>query len=526
MPSTGPDRRPSILLVMFDQMSAQSLPCYGHPLVQAPHLQALADRGVVFENAYCNSPLCSPSRSSMIAGQLPSRIGAYDNAAELPSSVPTFAHYLRVLGYRTCLSGKMDFAGADQLHGYEERLTTDLTPADFGWTPEWDRPEQVQWWFHDLAGVVDAGPYDHSLAMAYDEEACAQAIRWLHDTARGTDQRPFLLTVSFMHPHDPYLAHREFWARYDDEAIDLPEVPCIAPEARDPHSRRLYAMYDRDEYAITELRIRRARRGYYGMIGYIDAALGRILAALDELGLCDDTVVIATSDHGDMLGERGLWYKMAFFERAVRVPLIVCAPRLFRQRRVTECVSLVDLLPTLLEIAGGHGEVAPAAPIDGASLLPLATGDAGDRANTVYGEYLAEGTCQPMFMIRRGTTKYVACAGDPPQLFDLANDPLELNNLAMRPDHAATAADFAAEAAEKWDSDGIRRQIISSQRRRALVHRALLQGRVQAWDYAPPTADSRQYLRNHAGEMFKSDRRWRVPFRPPPIRDGRAAGVG
>src|SRR5262245_22796662 len=206
---------------MFDQMSAQSLPCYGHGVVQAPWLQGLADNGVLFERAYCNSPLCSPSRFAMMTGRLASRIGAYDNAAELLSSLPTIAHRVRALDYRTCLSGKMDFTGADQLHGYEERLTTDLSPADFGWTPDWDHPEQLQGWFHDLASVVDAGPYDRSLSMDYDEAACNQAVRWLHDAAQGGDGRPFFLTVSIMHPHDPYLARREFWERYDEAAIDM-----------------------------------------------------------------------------------------------------------------------------------------------------------------------------------------------------------------------------------------------------------------------------------------------------------------
>ena len=513
-------RPPNILLVMFDQMSAQSLPCYGHGVVRAPHLQGLAERGAVFENAYCNSPLCSPSRFAMMTGQLPSRIGAYDNAAELNAGVPTFAHHLRALGYRTCLSGKMDFTGADQLHGYEERLTTDLSPSDFGWTPEWDAPEKLQPWFHDLASVVDAGPYDHSLAMTYDEEAAGQAVRWLYETAGGTDERPFLLTVSFMHPHDPYLARREFWDLYEDAAIDLPQVPYIAPTARDPHSRRLHAMYDRDEYAITEERIRRARRGYYGMISYIDAQLGRILAVLETLGQRDDTVIIATADHGDMLGERGLWYKMTFFERAVRVPLILCAPKLFAARRVAQGVSLVDLLPTLLGIAGRSERDALPAPIDGTSLLPLMNGSASGP-DTIYGEYMAEGTSQPIFMIRRGNHKYVTCAGDPPQLFDLAADPLELDDLAGRAEQAALEAAFAAEAARKWDSAAIRRQVIDSQRRRLLIHDALLQGRVQPWDYAPVVDASRQYFRNNTDASFTSDRPSRVPRRPAPARDGR-----
>jgi choline-sulfatase len=508
---------------MFDQMSAQSLPCYGHAVVKAPHLQALADRGVVFENAYCNSPLCSPSRFAMMTGQLASRIGAYDNAAELSAGVPTFAHYLRGLGYRTCLSGKMDFTGADQLHGYEERLTTDLSPSDFGWTPTWDEPDRLHPWFHDLASVADAGPYDHSLAMAYDEEAAGQAVRWLYEMAGGADERPFLLTVSFMHPHDPYLARREFWDLYEGEAIDLPQVPSIAPAERDPHSRRLWAMYDRDEYAITEERMRRARRGYYGMISYIDAQLGRILAALEALGRRDDTVVVATADHGDMLGERGLWYKMTFFERAVRVPLILCAPVLFAPRRVAQGVSLVDLLPTLVSIAGGGERGATAAPIDGVDLTPLA-GGADGGPDAVHGEYMAEGTSQPIFMIRRGRHKYIACAGDPPQLFDLAADPLELNNLAAQPEHAALAATFAEEVVRKWDGDAIHRQVIDSQRRRLLIHAALLQGRLRPWDYQPAVDASRQYYRNLTAKPMLSDRASRVPSRPRPSRDGWARG--
>ena len=150
---------PNIVLVMFDQMAALSLPCYGHGIVNAANLRALAANGVVFEQAYCNSPLCSPSRHAMMTGRLPSRIGAYDNAAELASTMPTFAHYLRLAGYRTCLSGKMDFSGADQLHGYEERLTTDLSPSDFGWTPNWDEPRRLYPWFHDLRSVVEAGAW-------------------------------------------------------------------------------------------------------------------------------------------------------------------------------------------------------------------------------------------------------------------------------------------------------------------------------------------------------------------------------
>jgi choline-sulfatase len=221
-----------------------------------------------------------------------------------------------------------------------------------------------------------------------------------------------------------------------------------------------------------------------------------------------------------MLGERGLWFKMTFFERAVRVPLILCAPALLAPRRVSHCVSLVDLLPTLLDIADGKRDALPA-PIDGMSLMSLASSGVGGPG-TVYGEYMAEGTSQPIFMIRRGDHKYVACAGDPPQLFDVAADPLELSNLAGRAEHAALEAAFAVEAAQKWDSAAIRSQVIDNQRQRRLIHEALLQGRVADWDYAPPIDSSRQYYRNLSGAEFASDRASRVPSRPPPARDGRA----
>ncbi len=516
-PSTTQDR-PNILFVMFDQLSPQSLPCYGHPLVQAPHMQALAGNGVVFDNAYCNSPLCAPSRFSMMAGQLPSRIGAWDNAAEFPASVPTFAHCLRKAGYRTCLSGKMHFVGADQLHGYEERVTTDMYPGDFGWTPTWDEPARVHWWFHNMLSVTEAGPYDRSLEIEYDEDVGFQAERWIYAAVRGNDARPFMLTVSFMHPHDPYLAPREHWERYRADDIDMPAVPWIAPERRDPLSRRMYELYDRGEYRVTEAHIRAARHAYYAMISYGDALLGRLLSALKATGLDTNTVIVVSADHGDMLGERGLWYKMNFFERSTRVPLIANAPGRFAPRRIAANVSLVDLLPTFAALAGG---VEPIEPVDGHDLLPMCEGADSGRSDTVYGEYMAEGTLAPLFMIRRGRYKYVCCEGDPPQLYDLVDDPHELNNLAAAAAHRELSTSFAVEAAKKWDGPAIRRAVVASQIQRNFVQEALLLGRIHPWDYEPRQDAAKQYNRNYGAELYDTDRRARLPLRPEPKRDGR-----
>src|SRR5687768_14910521 len=184
-------------MVMADQLTAMALRAYGHGLVRTPHLDRLAARAVVFENAYCNFPLCAPSRFALMSGRLATRIEAYDNAAEFKASIPTFAHGLRALGYRTCLSGKMHFVGPDQLHGFEERLTTDIYPADFGWTPNWDAPEErIDWWYHNMVSVKQSGIAEATNQLDFDDEVGFQAVRWLSDRARERNRQPFFLCVS------------------------------------------------------------------------------------------------------------------------------------------------------------------------------------------------------------------------------------------------------------------------------------------------------------------------------------------
>ena len=163
--------RPNVLLLMVDQLAAGWLPAYGHDVVRAPSLDALAEQGVVFDSAYCPSPLCAPSRAALLTGRLPSRIGVYDNAAELRASEPTVTHRLRAAGYDTCLSGKMHFVGPDQLHGFEQRLTTDVYPADLDWTPDWRAPltERLPW-YHTMESVLTPGVCAASMQMDYDDE--------------------------------------------------------------------------------------------------------------------------------------------------------------------------------------------------------------------------------------------------------------------------------------------------------------------------------------------------------------------
>lgn len=482
--------RPNILFVMADQMSAKALPFYGHPVVKAQTLTRLANEGVVFQNAYCNAPLCGPSRNSMMTGRLPSRVGGYDNAHDFSSAHPTFAHYLRLGGYRTCLSGKMHFTGPDQLHGYEERLTTDIYPSDFGWTPNWADPDaKVR--FQDMQNVQEVGPCLRSLQMDYDDDVSTKAVRWLYDRARDSAEQPFMLTVSFTSPHDPYVARPEFWDMYDEDQIDLPRVPPIALTEKDAHSARLHTHYAIGEAEISAADIRRTRHGYYASIEFVDSKLAELVKVLEETGLKDNTILIFASDHGDMMGERGMYYKKCFFEWSARVPLIVWAPGRIDRGRVAETVSLVDILPTFADLSGVSDEVLET---DGTSLLPLLAGQSiAPRA--VAGEYLSEGVSEPTFMLVRGRMKLFYSETDPPLLFDLDADPDELTNLAADPAYADTLAELETIARAQWDAKALKRQIIDDQNRRRLVNRAHGIGKRPHWDYQPVEDASQQYVR-------------------------------
>jgi choline-sulfatase len=486
--------KPNILLLMADQMAPAALPFYGGATAVTPVMSRLAAEGVVFSSAYCASPLCGPSRISLLSGQLPSRIGAFDNACEFRADTPTFAHYLRLGGYRTISAGKMHFVGPDQLHGFEERLTTDIYPADFSWTPDWTRPEERPTWYHSMTSVTTAGPCVRTNQIDFDEEVVFTARRKLFDIARASDPRPFFLMVSLTHPHDPFVIPKPYWDLYEGKPIPPPRVR-VPRERLDPHSRRLRHVIGMDLEEVTDSQVLAARRAYYAAISYVDEQFGLILETLVEAGLDRNTVIVLCGDHGEMLGERGLWYKMTFFEGGARVPLVIRAPPVFRPRVVSESVSNIDLLPTLLDLAGL--EPGDAAPLDGRSLVPLARGEGATAERTVYAEYMGEGAVSPVIMIRRGPLKFIHAPGDPDQLYDLAADPDELVNLAADPRWRATTELFLAEIRKGWNLDRIEREVLASQRRRRLVAAANAIGVLESWDYQPRRDASSEYVRSH-----------------------------
>jgi len=489
-------KRPNILMIMADQCPAPALGAYGHRVVKTPNLDALAGRGVVFENAYCNNPLCAPSRASMCSGRLTWRIGAFDNGSEFPAMTPTFMHHLRRAGYRTILCGKMHFIGPDQLHGFEERLTTDIYPASFVWTPDWRKGVYA----NPGTSVVqlrDTGLCKWNLQLDYDEEVQFRAVAKLADLARHRkDDRPFFMCVSYTHPHDPWIITRKYWDLYDHDGIDMPAAPAVPMEEMHPFNQWLQVHHEVDKHPPTDEMIRTTRHAFYGMLTYLDEKIGALLEMLAHLDLSRDTAVIFAGDHGEMMGEHGMWFKRTFFEWSSRVPLIVSWPgRWPAGSRLSDVVSLVDLFPTILDIAGIQDVHQVAEDADGESILPLIEGKAVEWKDRALCEYYGEGVIHAARMLRQGRYKYIYVHKERPQLFDLEADPLEQNDLAGSPEVADVERKMHESVMKDWDPDAMEAAVMRSQQARHLINEAMSQGERTSWDFQPKFDDTKRYVR-------------------------------
>ena len=495
-------KQPNILVIMVDELAPQFMPDYGHDVVQTPNISRLAARGTVFDNAYTSSPLCAPARASFMTGKLCPEINAYDNGAELPASVPTVAHFLRSLGYQTSLIGKMHFIGPDQLHGFEERLTTDIYPANFSWTANWNaslnEPSPAG---ATVRPVLEAGPCIRSMQMDYDDEVSNKSVQKLYDLARnGESDKPFFVVSSFTHPHPPFTIQQKYWDMYDHDEIDLPRIDEIPLEQKDAGSQYLYFSHQYNSYPINEEDVRNARHAYYSMISYTDALIGRLLDTLEETGLDDNTVVVFVSDHGEMLGERGMWYKMSMFEHSVRVPMIFSGTGIAR-RRDGDNTSLIDIVPTLIELAGGKVEDMPVK-LAGRSLKRAITGDcSGTRGGdgedaAVVSDFSAGGAPGPVRMVKQGSYKLIMTYGYEPLLFNLQEDPQELNNLAEDPTHAKTLAHLQAIALQNYDPCEYDARIRQSQRERIFLRGLSEESETDPnWAFVAQPGDADRFVR-------------------------------
>jgi choline-sulfatase len=465
----------NFLFVMVDQLVPFLTGAYGHRVVRTPNLDRLAAAGIRFESAYTPYPLCAPARAAMLTGRYASRLGCYDNAAILPADEPTIAHHLTNAGYDCVLSGKMHFIGPDQLHGFRRRLTTDVFPAGMDWVPTQDPEGRFVRGGHAFNYVPPrVGVVDWTKFLSFDEETHFRALEFLRERARGARDEPFFLVASYHHPHDPFQVTRELWDLYDGAEIELPErrdpnYSVMDTWANEAHETDALDLDDPEN--LTAL-----RRAYYGLVTYVDRKLGELLDTLEQTGQAADTTVVFTSDHGDMLAERGMVQKRCFYEWAVRVPLVVRVPG--REPGVVERpVSLLDLAPTLLDLAGVPEE--ERLPLDGSSLF----GEGGP----VFSEYHVEKVRAPCFMVRDGDRKLIYVHGHDTRLFDLGADPGEWNDLGG-------TDGLERLILERFDPDAIAVDGAASVRRRDVIRRAMERNET-TWDYQPFFDARRQYVR-------------------------------
>ena len=453
--------RPNLLYIHTDQHNPYVTGCYGDPLIQTPNLDRLAATGVLFENTYCNSPICVPSRMAMLTGQHPHQNEVWTNSHGLDSSIPTIAHAMGAAGYQPVLVGRMHSIGPDQLHGYTERLVGDHSGNYIGGRG----PDR---------GVLDgtAGPDRISLAKSgpgqsayevHDDYVTAATVDYLNRL--GVKQKadgqidPFSLSVGLMLPHPPYVARRADYDRYADR-MTMPQKPQPHEQVTHPFLRAW-----REHTNIVEVsdeEILRSRAAYWGLVHRVDQMVGQLLHALEANGFADNTLIIYTSDHGDMQGEHGLWWKHVFYEESVKVPLIVSWPGVIpggqRSKRV---ISALDVNATILDALD-----APALPNSpGRSFLGLVSEARPTPSwdDIAFSEYCADEYVPPQIddgksyqrMIRQNEWKLIYYHGMEPQLFNLTEDPGELDDLAQDPAYRTIRNELTNAILAEWHPEQI-----------------------------------------------------------------------
>ena len=486
MPRRIEGKRPNFLIIMSDEHAPMFSGTYGHPLVRTPNMDRLAEQGATFDAAYCNAPLCVPSRLSFMTGQFVSHCKGWDNAKPLPSDAMTWPYILRSSGYDVALSGKMHLIGPDNLHGFSQQLAYDphggshrdaesasrLGLSSGGMHPIYLWQDGVPTAQEPWQSVPDARAGTGPMIEADDAIEMA-ALKYLKNPARK--EQTFALCVGFVAPHFPFVVPEPYFSMYYPDNTDMPNNPPGHLDDLPAAAQRLRQAFG--FYGYNEDQILKARAAYYGLITYLDDKIGRLLHALEEQGLADNTIVIHTSDHGESLGEHGLWRKMNFYEQSARVPLQVAWPGIIGGGlRFPAVVSLVDVTATILDMADVPTERRQLMNMDGESLIPLLRGETMTWKDEAFSEHLAHGTDRPRAMIRQGKWKLCYSHGKPPdiELYDLEVDPGEFENLAGGPTQSDIQARLLARIMEIWgDPESITKEIESDQEARLLIRDVL-----------------------------------------------------
>jgi choline-sulfatase len=448
-------KRPNLLFLFSDQHAQKVAGCYGDTLVRTPNLDRLAARGVIFDNAYCPSPICVPSRMSMLTARHPSAQDCWTNDDFLASDRATWPHALGAAGYQPILISRLHAMGPDQMHGFVAREVGDHSPNyggvarhDMGPLNDTNDPNRVS------VDVSGPGQSSYQLKDMETADAAIAALEGIAARRAAGHEEPFCLSVGFMLPHPPYIAWPEDYALYAGR-IGMPALP--APETDHP-----WLAWWRENRKITDTQpddVLRARAAYWGLVTRLDILIGQVVDRLEALGLAEDTLIVYSSDHGDQLGERGLWWKHTFYEESVKVPLILSWPgHLPQGERRAHVVNLIDVAATMVDALGGK----PLPHAQGLSFLDVARDGSARWIDETFSEYCTDtvphwtgGMAVQQRMIRSGNWKLIDYNGYRPQLFDLAADPHELHDLAEDPAHRAVRVRLVQKLRAEWDPDAI-----------------------------------------------------------------------
>ncbi len=447
----------NLLFILSDQHNVNVMGCSGNEAAHTPHLDALAARGIRFANAYTNCPICVPARASLATGQYVHQIGNWDNAFPWDGSPRGWGHQLKEQGFHVTSIGKLHFRSAEDDNGFSEEIDPLHVVDGQGDLLSCIRDDPPT--RNNRHSIESAGPGD-STYLRYDASNTAHALDWLNRHAQ--DERPWVLFLSLVCPHPPFIAPPEYFARQDEAALPLPP---LWQEAEWPQHPVLQGMrrFFHYEQPFDEATLRQLLATYYAVCEYVDDNIGHVVRALGELGLDDRTRVIYSSDHGESLGARGIYGKFTMYEESAAVPLIMAGPEVPAGKVVQTPVSLLDLAPTVLEGVGA----APnswSAQLPGDSLWALMQQEDQDRS--VFSEYHAVGTPHAYYMLRDLRYKYVHYVNAPPQLFDMQNDPWELHDLAQLPEYRTVLAERERRLRALLDPEAVDAQARTDQRNR------------------------------------------------------------
>jgi len=455
--------KPNILLIMSDQHNRATAGCYGDPIVQTPNLDRLAVEGMRFDCMYTPAPLCVPARAAFMTSRYPNQIGVTDNLHSSRDDLPTWAHHMTLAGYETLLFGKMHFSGMDQFRGFEKRPVGESIRKTQGNEEKYQRGSAAQ----NPVAIRTSG-YGNTIHQYREQRYTEEFRSYLEKKAKGDDNRPFIAVIGYLFPRCPFIPTRELYEKYHAR-VELPEVEKDQPETI-KRFRRDRGILESD---ITDDIRRSALAGYYGLCEMLDTEIGKVLDALDRSGMADDTLVIYTSDHGEMAGQHGCWWKSCYYEGSAGVPAIARWPGKIQPGSVTRKVcNLIDLGPTFLELAG---ESMPEC--DGRSLVEiLEKGDKAEWLDETFSEFseskfTGEST-YPSRMFRQGPWK-LWLYGDqenlPAALFNLDEDPEELHDRHADPQCRGILDHMLERVREGWNPKEIQERDRSAREHHLLL---------------------------------------------------------